>query len=405
MADADIFSTLWAEWGLQRSKGGEPLLNLSNAVAILEHDPKLQGLVQYDEFLQRILKKDGREWGDADDINLALHIQRETGLNRLGRDLVGQAVIAAAHKRTRNCVKEWLDSLEWDGVSRLEDFLPDCFGAENSEYTRAAGRNFWLSMVARVYRPGCKVDNMTVLEGAQGVGKSSALQIIGGEWFAEQHESATNPKAFAEILQGKLLIEISEMNAFNRAEVSRVKQTISCPSDRFRASYGRYAVDHPRQCVFVGTTNVDDWNRDETGARRFWPIRCTTIQLETIREQREQLFAEAVKRHWQGEPHWVMPAESTREEQEARYQADPWLERIGQIVKGESTVTTAFIAGKLDIPESKRDRAMEMRIGQCLRFMRWDRKRPRIDGSRNRPWTYFPPEDMTNAEGMTEKAS
>jgi hypothetical protein len=127
-------------------------------------------------------------------------------------------------------------------------------------------------MVARVYRPGCKVDNMTVLEGVQGVGKSSALQIIGGEWFAEQHESATNPKAFAEILQGKLLIEISEMNAFNRAEVKPGEADNLMPIGQVPGELRSLCLDHPRQCVFVGTTNVDDWNRDETGARRFWPI-------------------------------------------------------------------------------------------------------------------------------------
>jgi predicted P-loop ATPase len=123
-------------------------------------------------------------------------------------------------------------------------------------------------MVARVYNPGCKVDNMVILEGVQGVGKSSALQIIGGPWFAEQHESATNPKAFAEILQGKLLIEISEMHAFNRAEVNRVKQTISCPSDRFRASYGRYAwITRGSACSWaLQTTTTGTGTRPAPGA-------------------------------------------------------------------------------------------------------------------------------------------
>src|SRR5262249_11330228 len=137
-----------------------------------------------------------------------------------------------------------------------------------------ASHNFWLSLVARAYKPGCKVDNMIVLEGGQGIGKSTALDIIGGDWYTEQHESASNPKAFAEILQGKLLVEISEMDAFNGSQINRVKQTITCQSDRYRPAYGRYAKDHLRRCIFVGTTNRDDWNKDETGARRFWPITC-----------------------------------------------------------------------------------------------------------------------------------
>jgi putative DNA primase/helicase len=335
--------------------------------------------------------KPAREWSDADDISLALYMQRDIGLPRIGREIVSQAVVAMAYRNERNCVRAWLEALEHDWTSRVDSFFSDCFGADETEYTKAASRNFWLSMIARVFEPGCKVDNMIVLEGAQGVGKSTALQVIGGEWFAEQHESATNPKAFAEILQGKWLIEISEMDSFNRAEVNRVKQTVSCPSDRFRASYGRHAKDHPRQCVFVGTTNRDDWNRDETGARRFWPISCRgTVRVDLVRQNREQLFAEAVARYKAGEPHWMMPAEATKAEQEGRFQADPWLDNITTIVKGESNVTTSFVAEKLGIDLARRDRAVEMRIGACLRFMGWKRQQKR--GSDSRAYVYNRPE-------------
>ena len=305
----------------------------------------------------------------------------------MSRDTVSQAVVTVAHQHKRNCVQEWISSLEWDGTQRLESFFVDHFAAATSDYTHAAGKNFWLSLVARAFNPGCKVDNMIVLEGAQGVGKSTALQIVGGPWFAEQHESATNPKAFAEILQGKLLVEISEMDAFSRAEVNRVKQTVSCPSDRFRASYGRYAVDHPRTCVFVGTTNRDDWNRDETGARRFWPIACTgPIQIAGIGEARDALFAEALTRYRQNETHWEMPLAEAQEEQEARYTADPWMDKISAAIKGETNVTTAWVLDKLGLPTERQDKRAEMRVGSCLRFMRWERKRRRIDG--NLTWVY-----------------
>lgn len=373
----------WQEWGLQLGSGGVPLANLNNTVSILEQDEDLSGALYYDEFLQRVMTGDSRrEWTDSDDINLALTIQRDIGLPRIGREIVAQAVVAVAHRNTKNCVRDWLDSLQHDGTARIGMFLTDCFGADDNEYTRAASSNFWKSMVARVYLPGCKVDNMLVIEGPQGAGKSTALQIIGGEWFAEQHESAVNPKGFAEILQGKLIIEISEMDAFNRVEVSRVKQTISCPSDRFRPSYGHRAKDHPRQCVFVGTTNKDDWNRDETGARRFWPVACRgSVNVAYLRENRDQLFAEAVACHKAGEPHWKMPDDATRAEQSARYQADPWLDDIASIVRGETRVTTSQIAEKLKIPLERRDRALEMRLGACLRFLGWGRKQRREIGS------------------------
>jgi predicted P-loop ATPase len=383
----------WKIWGLQCSSNGIPLANLSNAVSILDNDPAMKDLFYYDEFLQRIMRADSREWSDHDDLGIVIHIQREVGITRMAREQVAQAVATVANRNTRHCVRDWFESLTYDGTPRIEQFFSDCFGAAQDDYVKAVSRNFWLTMVARTFAPGCKVDNMVVLEGAQGIGKSQALQAIGGDWFAEMHESATNPKGFAEILQGKLLIEITEMDSFNRAEVNRVKQAISCPSDRFRPSYGHRAQDHKRQCVFVGTTNRDDWNRDETGARRFWPIACVgDVRLDIIRENREQLFAEAVQRYKAGEAHWLMPERQTKDEQAARFQADPWLQTIAEIVKGETEVTTAHVAEKLNIQIERRDRGVEMRIGSCLRFMRWERKRARIDG--NLTWLYSKSPDM-----------
>ena len=376
---------LWGEWGLQTgSKDGPPLPNLSNAVAILENDPELKDRCHYDEFLQRVLVTgDAREWSDKDDLSLVIHIQREVGIPRISREHVAQAVVMVASKNTRHCVRDWLGGLQHDGVARIDQFFSDCFSAEDNEYTRAVSRNFWLSLVARAFEPGCKVDNMVVLEGAQGIGKSQALKAIAGDWFAEMHESATNPKGFAEILQGKLLIEISEMDAFNKVEVNRVKQTISCPSDRYRPSYGHRAQDHKRQCIFVGTTNRDDWHRDETGARRFWPIACSgDVRLDIIRENRDQLFAEAVTRHKAGEPHWLMPVAATKAEQAARYQSDPWQERISEIIKGEATTTTAHVAEKLGIDIQKRDRATEMRVAAALRHLGWRRARKMVAGEK-----------------------
>ena len=316
-----------------------------------------------------------REWQDSDDLEITRHIQSTLCITRMGRDAVSQAVMDTAYKHRSNCVKEWIESLQWDGTQRLESFFSDYFCAVDSQYTRAASKNFWLSIVARVYKPGCKVDNMIVLEGSQGLGKSTAMHTIGGDWFAEQHESALYPKAFAEILQGKLLIEISEMEAFTRVEVSRVKQTVSCASDRFRASYARYASDHPRTCVFVGTTNRDDWNRDETGARRFWPIACQgAINLIGIRENRDSLFAEARHRFVAGENHWDMPPDATANEQEARFQADPWQDQIDEFIKGERWTTTSKLLEKLGLDVSKRSKSEEMRVAACLRYRRWQRK-------------------------------
>lgn len=401
----------WLAWGLDRNGNGLPLTNLNNAVAILEHDPHLQGLVWFDEFLQRMLTSEPpREWGEADDVNLTLYMQRALGLQKMGVDTVRQAVKAVAYRNVRNCARDWMTSLKWDGVKRIEQFFPDVFGADDNRYTRAAGRNFWIGLAARVHQPGCQVDNMVVLEGTQGRGKSTAAGIIGGEWFAAQHESATNPRAFAEVLQGKMLVEIEEMDSFSRVETNSVKKAVSVRSDRFRPSGAHgYAKDHPRQCVFIGTTNRDDWNKDETGARRFWPIRCTMVELDLLRRQRELYFAEAVACYLAGESWWEMPEEETKAEQTERYDADPWLEPVAKFVGMMSSVTTNEVMQEaLKIPVDKLSRSDQMRVATCLRVLGWSKrdggKATRIGRKVVQVW-YPPPMVATQGEVATEVAT
>jgi putative DNA primase/helicase len=391
--------------------GKTPVANLSNAVRILEQDRSLHGLVCFDEFLGKLMTGNpSREWTDADDLTLTLHIQRECGIPRLGREIASQAALTVGFRNVRNCVRDWLESLKWDGEPRIEHFFEDHFGATGTAYTRSASKNFWLSMVARIYRPGCQADNMIVLEGPQGIKKSSALRVIGGQWFAEQHENVTG-RSFFEVLQGKLLVEISEMDAFSRAEVTRVKQVITNTSDRFREPYGRHAKDHPRQCIFAGTTNKDDWNRDETGARRFWPITCQgDIDLGGIVANREQFFAEAVQRFKAGESWWEMPAEQTRQQQAARYVAPAWVELIEKYIEQERMIedgnprwvpraeplpevsVAEILQNALDIPEAQWNKASEMRVAESLRFLGWIKKDVRRKGRIVKRWFVSLPE-------------
>ena len=392
-----LFS-IWQQWGLQLADVGGPIPNLRNAVSVLEFDPKYKGTIWFDEFTGQVMTGNhGRPWIDSDDLEFALHMQGELGITRMGVETAARAVLSIASTNKRNVVLDWIGSLQWDQTARVDKFFTDFFGAEDTEYTSAASRNFWLSLAARILTPGCKVDNMVVLEGPQGVGKSQALKLIAGDWFAEQHESATNPKAFAEILQGKILVEISEMDAFNRAEVNRVKQTISCSSDRFRASYGRYAADHPRTCIFVGTTNRDDWNRDETGARRFWPIACQgSIDLLGITNNRDQLLAEAASRIGRSEPYWQMPYDATSDEQRARFQHDSWFGEVERILMGRTDTTTHDILVALGIETARQGRSEQMRVASILRFMGWERRR-KLTKDRglkaDRPYLYFRPDD------------
>jgi predicted P-loop ATPase len=374
-------SARWDAYSLDRNGDGKPLPNLNNAVRVLENDPEWQGRIWYDTFLNRMLTRDPdgtvREWTDTDDIGLTLYMQRVIGIVKMSTRLgAAPAANAVAMRNKRNCAREYINGLHWDGESRIDYFFEDYYGAPGTAYVRRASSNFLISIVARIRQPGCKVDNMVVLEGAQGIGKSKSLEALGGPWYCEQHESATNPKAFAEILQGKVIVEISELDAFSRAEENRVKQVITALQDRYRTPYGKYAEDHPRQCVMVGTTNRDDWARDETGGRRFWPIECRgPIDVAAIKVNRDQLFAEAAHRHQQGATWWEMPEVETLAEQGKRRNTDEWEHLIADFVQTKSQVTTAEVLSEcFKIEAGKFTRQDQLRVGVCLRALGWKKR-------------------------------
>lgn len=407
----------WNTLELVLSEKGLPVASLDNCVRVLERHAELQGHLWYDVFLQRILhtwgSDEAREWIDYDDVRLALMLQREVGIPKVPVRMAHDAVTAYARRETRNCAFDWLDSLQWDGIPRLEFVATKAFGAEYNDYTVAVCRNFFLAMVKRVFEPGCKSDYMPVFEGAQGVGKSRALAIIGGAWFAESHESILS-KDFFGVLEGKLVIEISEMHAFRQADVDRIKGIVSCANDRYRVPYDTRAGDHPRQCVFAGTTNRDDWNRDDTGARRFWPIRCGQIDHAWLTEWREQLFAEAVHAIRDGQTHWEVPWELAGVAQEDRRQMDVWEEEFEHYVThspswgdptkpagvaiwttrnkplDEVTISEFLIDGLGFLP-LRISRSDEMRAAKAIKATGWNKVRANVGGKRR--WCYRP--DLT----------
>lgn len=363
------------DFGLDKDSKGVPFTSLSNISRVLTHCDDFAGKIWVDEFLCRICTVWGgtevREWSDVDDIKLQAYLQDWLGMPKLAKSTVADAVIMVANSDRRNEAKAYIEGLKWDGIERLPFFFHDCFGVEESEYTKAAGNNFWLSMVARVVRPGCKVDTMIVLEGVQGAGKSKALSIIAGKWFAEAHESPSS-KDFYLNLQGKMLIEIGEMDAFNRSEVTKVKQVITCQTDRFRAPYERHSTDQPRRCVFAGTTNRDDWNKDETGARRFWPVYCTDVRHDILADNRDQFFAEALAKLQAGGTWWEMPEDETKREQENRRDADELEYALSDWLIGKSETTVyAVMKDLLKTPLDQQDRALQMRVAKALRGLKW----------------------------------
>ena len=367
---------IWEELGLEVTKQGTPVKNLLNATTALHNCQALKGRIWYDEFHDKVFTDWGggrREWSDADTLLLTRYVQSELRLP-FGDELVLKAVKLTAHDVTKNEPLEWLDSLVWDQTPRIAEVFTKAFGAEEGLYSFTCCENFFISMVARMARPGCKVDTMVILEGAQGTKKSSALEALAGTWFAEASESV-NSKDFFLTLRGKIILEIGEMDAFNRAETTKIKQIISCRTDRYRKPYGREAQDFPRRCIFVGTTNDDHYLRDTTGARRFWPVKCQEIDLDQIRRDREQYFAEAYSKLKAGATWWEMPIELTEIEQEGRRQSDSWEEVVGEWIDDRGFKTTDPLTNKeiltdcLKIEVGKQELKHSMRLGKCMRSL------------------------------------
>ena len=235
---------------------------------------------------------------------------------------------------------------------------------------------FPIGMVARIYEPGCKSDYMPVLEGNQGEVKSTACSVLAGEWFSDAlPELRGDPVRVSQHLRGKWLIEVAEMHAMSKAEITELKAFISRQKERYTPKYGHREVIEPRQCLFIGTTNKETYLRDETGGRRFWPTKTGLIDIEGLRRDRDLLFAEAVARYRNGEHWWPardFEAEHMRPEQAARYEADVWEEAISVYLVGKSQATVLDVAHHaLFIDTAKLGTADQRRITAVFRSIGW----------------------------------
>jgi len=383
----------WSSLGLKISKN-EPFDNISNISFVL--DRIVEHKIWYDTFLRKIMTEgpDGdREWSDYDDIRLTIDIQRRCGLAKSSKERVSQAVIEYAMRNTRDCLKEYLEELKWDGIPRISTAFVKMFGVEENSYNCDVSSNFFKSMAARGIKPGVKCDTMLVLEGDQGIGKSTCLEILAGEWYMVMNDSPDSHD-FAMAMSGKWLCEIAEMHAFTRADVRSVKRTLSTAKDTYRPPYGTHAKTFPRQSVLAGSTNHDDWMGDDTGGRRFWPIRCEKVDLEWTRMNRDQLFAEAValltgetskpkdKKFWE-----FSDRAAEKVEQMKRFAPDIWQDRVlawlNSSTDAVNDVSLSLVMDKaLLIPIDQQDRRKEMRVSSIMRTNGWMKFQKRINENR-----------------------
>lgn len=320
----------WRELLKMNPKSGMPLPTIDNVWMILEHDPRLRGKFALNAFAGRgeVLaplpwseSAQRRLWSDND--NAGLYWYLEKYYNITGRANVDGALSLHSEKHAFNEVSAYLQGLHWDGEPRLDTLFIDYLGAEDSEYTKAVTRKAFTAAVARAMNPGCKYDNMTILTGRQGLGKSTLLDRMSKGWFNDSIRSFEGKEA-SELLQGVWIVEVGELDAFRRSDVSRIKQFLSQKADRFRAAYGRHVKEIPRRCVFFGTTNNADFLQDRTGNRRFWPVECGIQPASRniwrdLDNEIDQLWAEAVARWRLGESLYLDGelAEQAQQKQEA----------------------------------------------------------------------------------------
>jgi len=406
----------WYRLLLRGPKGGLKQC-LANAVTILSHDVVWSGVLAYDEFANGpITLKEPRwhpddkpegckpgPWTDADDLRLCTWFARSHKLTITPRT-AGEAVCIVAGKKRVHPVRDWLKSLKWDGKKRLDDWLIRLGGAEDSSYTRAVSANWMISAVARIFEPGCQADHALILEGAQGVGKSSLLRILGGdEWFLEMSADLSNKDAEQD-LWCKWIVELSELDSLSRSEVTQAKGFITKRTPRFRASYDRRSGNYLRQCVFGGTTNARQYLKDDSGARRFWPILIPrAVNLAALRKERDQLWAESTHRYQAGEEwHFKDPAliKAAAEVAEERRQQDPWEEPVRRWLTNPNRVRTGVTTHQclvdcLGFETNRLDRREEIRIGSVLRVLNWERRRERLP-SGGLGYIYRPKEDRPN---------
>lgn len=392
------------------TEGGKTISCLANAVSVLRgFDMQWLNVLAYDEFSNAVVTRKFPPWGgvpgpwtSSDDVRAADY------LNHVGifvsPKVAGQAVDVAARDNRFHPIRELLRGLKWDGKRRLDNWVSLYLGAEASPWTKAAGSKWLISGVARIMKPGCQADYLLLLVGSQGTMKSSALRILAGdEWFTDHISSITSKDARIE-LQGRWVVELGELSVKRNTTNEAMKNFLTCRVDTYRPVYGTRTMDFPRQCIFAASTNSFTSLTDESGNRRYWPISVGKVNLEGLRRDRLQLWAEAHSRFNAGESWWLTHELNAlaEAEQDKNYAAGCFDDRImdwcanpkgggagrksirGKVVASE--VSEFALGVSVAAPHYAR---VQREIVACLTHHRWTSRQERIPltNQRVRFWT------------------
>lgn len=372
-----------------RTKKGEIRPLFSNVVHLLQTQGQQWGLC-FDSFAQRPVCR-GRYLDDPAMRAIAEWVQN-SGVHA-AMPTIQDAILRATEAKRVHPIRQYLRGLHWDQTPRLDHFLIDHAGADDdpSGLNRAFTRRWMIQAVARVMEPGCHARAMLILEGPQDIGKSTIFRELFGRRYFTDHLPDLASKDAVLQLRGAWCIEVAELATFDKHAAARIKAFVTAREDKVRDPYGRATSDVPRQTVFGGTVNPGaiGYLKDETGGTRFWPIRVNgPVDLEAIVSTRDQLWAEAFHRYAEGEPWWFLADEdaaivdAAREVQAARFEGDPWMERIAAYVDTKEIISTEDIFMEVLAMREPADwdqRALN-RVGKCLSALGWERYQKKIDG-------------------------
>jgi predicted P-loop ATPase len=394
---ADKKEKAYDEWDNQwlLKPDGSPKAVLKNAVMYLTIWPEIHKCLRFNELSQDVEitgelpwhgRRIGRIWCDSDTAHLKYFFSSKVKTEFPTTTLL-EAVYIVASRNTYHPIRKYILGLKWDGVPRIDKWLTTYCGVQETEYTQAVGRKTLVAAVTRIMKPGCKADHVLVLEGAQNIGKSYAVAILGGDYFGDFNVDPGN-KDTVDAMRGKWFIELPEMAAVRkRKDVEELKAFITRTEDRVRFAYARTTADLPRQCIFIGTVNPDGagYLVDKTGNRRFWPVLCTgKVKIHELKHDRDQLFAEAFAEGYLKDEKLYLADDGLQQiaEDEAndRVEADPWIEIIyhwsdnaGKEVKEVSTTMLyEIVLGGVSKSITRWD---QIRIGKALSMAGWYKKR------------------------------
>lgn len=363
------------EQNLELTEKHRVVSSVANIHLILSRDDAWEGVLAFCDFSNQVMKRKAPPWGgpvgawdDDDDWRTIIWLAQKYRFNADKKAVMG-AVTTAAKDAKFHPVREYLAGLVWDGRPRAQRWLVDYLGARDDAYTLAVGAKFLVGAVARIMRPGCKMDTVLILEGEQGRWKSTALATLAGAWFGDTPFTIGDKDAYL-VMRGTWIYELAELDALSRAESSRAKGFFSSTHDTYVPKYVAWAIKVPRQCVFAGTVNHGTYLRDTTGNRRYWPVIVDRADIEGLGRDRDQLWAEALSMYEAGTRWWVstqQERELFEREQELRYVGDAYESRIHEWALGKTEFSMHQVleeALKLEI--SKWTRAEQTRVGEVL---------------------------------------